>query len=151
VGMGKTERLVVQRYQEATGCIDGCRQVAGQVGQDSDSFRSKSVHAPCSQCRDERGPGFRFNVGQGRRVHHDRGGADGYLLQQFGQALEQVASDELGAGFGGNVQRRSEVVGTVAVFRLDQALQPAAGVRVAGVERVQVQPAAPCDRGYRCR
>ncbi len=43
--MGETERLVVQRYQEATGCIDGCGQVAGQVGQDSESFRSNSVHA----------------------------------------------------------------------------------------------------------
>jgi hypothetical protein len=117
--MGKTERLVVQRYQEATGCIDGCGQVAGQLGQDSDSFRSKSVHATCRECRDERGPRFQFDVGQGRRVHHDRGGADGYLLQQFGQALEQVASDELGAGFGGHVQRRSEVASAVVVFRPD--------------------------------
>ncbi len=66
MGVGETERFVVQRYQEATGCIDGCRQVAGQLGQDSDSFRSKSVHAPFGECRDERGPRFRFEVGQGR-------------------------------------------------------------------------------------
>jgi len=66
VGMGETERFVVQRYQEATGGIGGCRQVAGQLGQDSNSFRSNSVHTPCSECRDERGPRFQFEVGQGR-------------------------------------------------------------------------------------
>lgn len=86
-----------------------------------------------------------LEVGQCRAVgHHDRG-AGGSLIEELGNVSCEIAGDDAGSSDGRQDHSGVQAVGSLVVLGPDQGLQPAPGVGVGGVNRVEVEPSPPDD------